>query len=595
MKAKDLRKKFLQFFEEKGHAVIKSSSLVPENDPTTLFITAGMHPLVPFLLGEPHPAGTKLVDVQKCVRTGDIDEVGDEVHLTFFEMLGNWSLGEYFKQDAIKYSFEFLTGDQWLNLPMEKLAVSVFAGDDDAPFDEEAYTLWSSLGFADPRIAKLGKKDNWWGPAGQSGPCGPDTEMFFWTGEDDAPETFDPENELWVEIWNDVFMEYNKQLDGTLEPLAKKNVDTGMGLERVSAILQGKAGCYDTELFAPLFAKLSEVSGKPVDTADRSQRIIVEHIRAATFMMSDGVVPSNTDQGYVLRRLIRRAVNEARKLELTKPFSCQLSEIVIADYGDFYHELVRNRDQILQELQAEEEQFARTLETGLKKFNKLVGSIPEHVTNKKISGKNAFHLYDTYGFPLELTVELADELSIEVDVKGFEKAFKKHQELSRKGAEDKFKGGLADDSVQTARLHTATHLLHQALKNVLGDHVAQRGSNITKDRLRFDFSHSAKMTPEERAEVERVVNEQIALNQTVGCADMSVEEATAQGAIGLFEDRYGELVHVYSMGDFSMEICGGPHAAATGELGVFKIKKEESSSRGVRRIKAVLLSASESK
>lgn len=592
MEASELRNKFLGFFKERGHAVIDSASLVPENDPTCLFTTAGMHPLVPYLMGEGHPAGSRVTNVQKCVRTGDIEEVGDDVHLTFFEMLGNWSFGDFFKKEAINWSYEFLTGADTLNLPVEKLAVSVFAGDEDAPFDEEAYSLWSGLGFPEGRIAKLGKKDNWWGPAGQTGPCGPDTEMFYWVGAEPAPETFDPENKLWVEIWNNVFMQYNKTADGAFVPLKQTNVDTGMGLERVTAILQGKTTPYETVLFTPLFEKLGELATEEVDTSNISARIIVEHIRSATFMLADGVVPGNVDQAYVLRRLIRRSVNEARKLGVEGPFASAIADVVIEHYGDFYTKLVRDRDIIVDELQREEQQFKTTLEKGLKEFTKMINSIPPHIQKKVVGGRKAFNLYETYGFPLELTIEMAEAEGFTVDLPGYEKAFKKHQELSRKGAEQKFKGGLADDSEQSSNLHTATHLLHQALRDVLGDHVAQKGSNITADRLRFDFTHPEKMTPEQVKAVEDLVNEQIKLKLPISFVNVTVEEAKSQGAIGLFEAKYGEIVKMYSIGDFSLEICGGPHAPTTANLGVFKIKKEQSSSRGVRRIKAVLIPAS---
>ncbi len=589
MKAKELRKKYIEFFTSKNHKEIKSAPLVPENDPTVLFTTAGMHPLISYLLGEKHPSGTKLVSAQKCVRTGDIEEVGDPVHLTFFEMLGNWSLGEYFKEDAIKYSFEFLTSPEYLNFSLDNLAVTVFAGDDDAPFDEEAYNIWRELGMPVSRIAKLGKKDNWWGPAGLTGPCGPDTEMFYWTGEGDAPKDYDPNNKLWVEIWNDVFMQYNKTEDGNFEPLAQKNVDTGMGLERVTAILQGKASCYDTELFIPLFEKLDEIRG--VDTPksrNDSERIIVEHLRTATFMMGDGIVPGNVDQAYVLRRLIRRAIREGKKLDISEIWTTKMAQVVIDEYSDVYKELSRNADKILEEFDVEEKQFQQTLEKGTREFEKLIEKVPAHIQKKVVSGKKAFYLYETYGFPLELTIEMAQEKGFEVDIKGYEKAYKKHQELSRKGAEKKFKGGLADNSKATSALHTATHILHQALREVLGDHVAQKGSNITAERLRFDFSHPEKMTPEQKAEVTKIVNDKIAENLVVTCEEMSVEEAKNQGAIGLFGDKYDEVVKVYSIGDFSKEICGGPHSENTGELISFKIKKEESSSRGVRRIKGLI-------
>jgi alanyl-tRNA synthetase len=589
MQAKELRQKYLDFFVSKGHAVIKSAPLIPDNDPTVLFTTAGMHPLVPFLMGEKHPLGTRLVDYQKCIRTGDIDDVGDAVHLTFFEMLGNWSLGDYFKKEAIEFSFEFLTSSEWLNISVENLAVSVFAGDDDAPFDEEAYQIWRGLGIADSRIARLGKKDNWWGPAGQTGPCGPDTEMFYWTGEGKAPEKFDSKDNRWVEIWNDVFMQYNKTAKGVFEPLKQCNVDTGMGLERVSAILQGKSSAYETELFLPLFAKLDELRQiKTPAERNNSERIIVEHIRAAVFIMADGISPGNVDQAYVLRRLIRRAIREARKLDYKGEFTASIAQVVIDNFADVYPELGANASRIIEDFTAEEKQFAQTLEKGTREFEKLISKVPEHIQKKVVSGKKAFFLYETYGFPLELTEEMAAEHGFEVDKEGFEKAFEKHQEMSRKGAEQKFKGGLADNSEATSKLHTATHLLHKALRMVLGDHVAQMGSNITADRLRFDFSHPEKMTREQLDEVEKIVNEVIERELSISCREMTVEEAKKEGAIGLFGDRYGDIVKVYTVGDFSKEICGGPHAANTKELGRFKIKKEESSSRGVRRIKAVL-------
>lgn len=587
--ANELRRKYIEFFVGHGHAEIKSAPLVPENDPTVLFTTAGMHPLVPFLLGEKHPAGSRLTDYQKCLRTGDIDEVGDEVHLTFFEMLGNWSLGDYFKKEAINWSFEFLTGEKWLNLPLNMLAVSVFAGDEDAPFDQEAHDIWFGLGMPEARIARLPKKDNWWGPAGQTGPCGPDTEMFYWTGPAPAPETFDPKDRRWVEIWNDVFMQYNKTADGTYVPLAQKNVDTGMGLERVTAILQGKTTCYETELFAPLFAAIAELTGEAAPQKTRGGRIIAEHMRASTFLMSDGVRPGNVDQAYVLRRLIRRSIREARKFGVQDLFTAKLATVLIDQYGELYPNLATERETILAELEQEEKQFASALEKGTREFNKVVDGFPAHVERKVISGRKAFYLYETYGFPVELTVEMAAERGFTVDEAGFQEAYEKHQELSRAGAEQKFKGGLADNSAATARLHTATHLLHKALRQVLGDHVGQAGSNITADRLRFDFTHGDRVTPEQLAEVEQIVNEAIRRDLPITVEEMAVDAAKASGAIGLFGDRYGATVKVYSIGDFSKEICGGPHASHTGELGRFEIKKEESSSRGVRRIKAVLL------
>ena len=589
MKAKELRAKYIEFFKENGHAEIKSAPLIPDNDPTVLFTTAGMHPLVPYLLGEKHPLGTRLTDYQKCIRTGDIEEVGDPVHLTFFEMLGNWSLGDYFKVESIGYSFDFLTNERWLNIPLDRLAFTVFAGDEDAPFDEEAFNEWRKHGVSEKRIAKLPKKDNWWGPAGETGPCGPDTEIFYWTGPLPTPEVFDPSDKRWVEIWNNVFMQYFKNAEGKFEPLKQQNVDTGMGVERVTAILQGKASCYDTEIFAPLFAKLDELRGieTPAERT-RSERIIVEHMRAATFIMGDGVTPGNVDQAYVLRRIIRRAIREAMKLGLNKSFTVAMAQVVIDNYKDVYSELAVNEKIILEEFEREERQFAATLNRGTREFEKLIARVPAHIERKVISGKNAFELYETYGFPIELTVEMAAEKGFTVDMEGYQKAFEKHQERSRQGAEQKFKGGLADHSDETARLHTATHMLHKALRIVLGDHVAQKGSNITAERLRFDFSHPDKMTPEQIAEVQKIVNEQIQRELPVICEEMTVDEARAAGAIGLFGDKYGERVKVYSIGDYSKEICGGPHAQNSKDLGEFIIQKEESSSRGVRRIKAII-------
>jgi alanyl-tRNA synthetase len=589
MTAKELRRKYIDFFKSKKHAEIKSAPLIPENDPTVLFTTAGMHPLVPYLMGEKHPLGKRLVNYQKCIRTGDIEEVGDMVHLTFFEMLGNWSLGDYFKKEAIEFSFEFLTSPEWLGLPIEKLAVTVFQGDDDAPFDDEAFEKWKSLGFSEKKIGKLPKKDNWWGPAGQTGPCGPDTEMFFWTGNETPPEVFDSENKLWVEIWNDVFMQYNKTAEGTYVPLEQPNVDTGMGVERVTAILQGKASCYETELFLPLFEKLDEIRGAsaPAERGD-TERIIADHVRTAVFMIADGVVPGNVDQPYVLRRIIRRTILKGRDLGIDNSFIPQIAEVVVKNYSEIYPELAEHATIINEELRREEEQFARTLEKGIKEFNKLMSRVPDHIQHKVISGKNAFNLYDTHGLPMELTEEMAAQNGFTVDRKGYEKAFKKHQELSRKGAEQKFKGGLADDSEKTAELHTATHLLHQALRQVLGSHVAQKGSNITAERLRFDFSHPEKMTKEEIEQVENLVNKAIMEQLPIKYEEMNIEEAKKTGAIGLFIDKYGDRVKVYSIGNFSKEICGGPHCENTKILGKFKIRKEESSSRGIRRIKAVL-------
>jgi alanyl-tRNA synthetase len=502
-------------------------------------------------------------------------------------MLGNWSLGDYFKEGAITYSFEFLT--QVLQIPIAKLYISCYAGDETVPRDEEAAKIWMSLGIPADHIQFLGREHNWWGPAGETGPCGPDTEMFI-----ELKPACGPNCDLnckcgrFVEIWNDVFMQYNKNHDGSYEPLAQKNVDTGMGLERVTAIMQGKKSCFETEIFQPLLQKLGEICGKTDLHTERSGRIVVEHLRTSTFLIGDGVHPGNVDQGYVLRRLIRRAIREGRKLGINEPFCAKIAEVVIANYGTVYPGLAANRDDILASLTEEEIRFAETLEHGTVEFQKLIDRIPAHVQNKVIAGRKAFDLYQTYGFPLELTVEMAAEKGFSVDESGFHEAYKKHQELSRAGAEQKFKGGLADNSDATSALHTATHLLHAGLRKVLGEHVAQAGSNITAERLRFDFSHPDKMTPEQIQAVEDFVNAAIAAKVDVICQEMSVEKAKEGGAIGLFEAKYGELVKVYNIPGWSCEICGGPHAGNTGTMGRFKIQKEESSSRGVRRIKAVL-------
>lgn len=581
--AKEIRAKYLQFFEKKGHAILPSASLVPENDPSVLFTTAGMHPLVPYLMGEKHPRGVRLVDVQKCLRTDDIDEVGDNTHCTFFEMLGNWSLGDYFKEESIQFSFQFLTEE--LQIPLSRLAVTCFAGDETAPKDITSYEQWLKLGIPEARIAFLGKKDNWWPAGGKNpGPQGPDTEIFYWTGKEEAPLAFDPENKLWVEIWNNVFMEFNRTPDGAYQPLKQKNVDTGMGLERTTAILQGKATMYETDLFVPLIEKIRSLATNQNTT---SERIIAEHIRATMFLLVDHVRPSNVDQGYILRRLIRRAVRHGRKMGIQGNFLEKLGALVLAQYQDAYPEMMKQPIVLLQALQDEEEQFNKTLENGLKQFRKLEIQLTEAGV-KQISGEQAFHLYDTFGFPIEITKELASEIGFSVDEQGFAESFKKHQDLSRQGSEQKFAGGLADHSDESKMLHTATHLLHQALRTVLGEHVEQRGSNITSERLRFDFPHDKPMTPEEKAKVEAIVNEQIKRDLSVSWQEMSVDEAKKNGAIGIFEDRYGDTVKVYTMGDFSKEICGGPHVEHTGQLQAFKILKEESSSKGIRRIKAVI-------
>ena len=587
----ELRSMFLKFFKDHGHAVISSASVIPENDPTVLFTTAGMHPLVPYLMGAKHPAGKRLTDVQKCVRTGDIDDVGDFSHLTFFEMLGNWSLGDYFKEQMIPWSWEFLTSPEYLGLPKDRLAFSVFAGDADCPRDEESAQLWRNCGVADDHIFFLPKENNWWGPAGITGPCGPDTEMFIITDKEPCGPNCSPACSCgrYLEIWNDVFMQYNKKADGTFEPLEQKNVDTGMGLERTICVLNGKKSVYETDLFADILKKISELSGKEYGSDEmtiRAFRIIADHMRTATFIMGDdrGVSPSNVDQGYVLRRLIRRAVRYGMGIGMPEGFTGEVAKVIIEQYKDVYPELKRNEAFVLEQLSLEESRFARTLKQGNREFEKLV----EKVQDGQIDGVSAFHLYDTYGFPVEMTEELARERGLTVDMDGFHDCFRRHQATSQAGAEQRFKGGLADHSEQSARLHTATHLLHAALRKVLGPEVAQKGSNITAERLRFDFSFGRKMTKEELAEVERLVNEAIGSHTPVTCEEMTVAQAKEQGAIGLFESKYGEKVKVYTMGPYSKEICGGPHAQNTGDLVSFKIKKEESSSAGVRRIKAII-------
>lgn len=589
--SKDLRSLYLNFFAEKGHAVIRSASLIPENDPTVLFTTAGMHPLTPYLLGQKHPAGNRLTDVQKCVRTGDIDEVGDASHCTFFEMLGNWSLGDYFKKEAIHWSYEFLTSEKYLGIPKERLAVSVFAGDDDAPRDEESADIWMECGLKPEQIFYLPKKNNWWGPAGITGPCGPDTEMFFDTGKPKCSDGCGPQCDCgkYLEIWNDVFMQYNKKEDGSFEPLRQKNVDTGMGLERTVCVINGLGSVYETDVFAGAIRCIESLSGKKYgidDETTRAIRIVADHVRTATFMLGDqiGVTPSNVDQGYVLRRLIRRAIRFMRSLGIGKGEMVKLAAHYVDFYAEVYPELAENRQKIMDELTKEEEKFSRALEQGTKEFERAAAK----AQNGVIDGQTAFRLYDTFGFPIEMTVEFAKEKGLAVDTEGFSEKFAEHQKKSQLGSEQRFKGGLADHSEKTTKLHTATHLLQAALRKVLGDEVAQKGSNITEERLRFDFSFSRPMTKEEIAETQKLVNEAIQRKMPITCEEMTVEEAKAQGAIGLFGDKYGEVVKVYTMGDFSKEICGGPHASNTGDLGEFVITKEQSSSSGVRRIKAEL-------
>ena len=582
MEARELKKKYFEFFREKGHKLISSASLIPEHDPTVLFTTAGMHPLVPYLMGEKHPLGKRLVDVQKCIRTGDIDEVGDASHLTFFEMLGNWSLGDYWKKDAIEWSFEFLASKKWLGLDKNKLYVTVFAGDEDAPRDEESAEIWKNSGIPEERIFYLPKKDNWWGPAGSTGPCGPDTEMFYDTGKEKCGKGCKPGCSCgkYFEVWNDVFMQYNKTKDGKYEPLKQKNVDTGMGVERTSAMLQGKKTVYEIETFAPIMEKI-QVESKEQNT--KSMRIIADHLRASAFILAEKAAPSNLDQGYVLRKLIRRSIRHFRLLGIEKEnFASEIAKIVIDIYKQDYAGLNENKNFILEELEKEEKKFKKTLETGLREFNKLIKQ------DSEITGKEAFILFSSYGFPWEMTQELAEEKGLKVDKSDFEKEFKRHQELSRAGAEKRFKGGLADSSEESKRLHTATHLLNEALRKVISKDIMQKGSNITPERLRFDFNFDRKLTAEEIKKVEDLVNREIKEARPVKKEEMSVEEAKKMRAQGVFEHKYAGRVSVYSVGDFSVEICGGPHVKNTEELGKFKIIKEESSAAGVRRIKAVL-------
>ena len=594
MTAEELKRLYIDFFEEKSHKEIPGASLIPENDPTVLFTTAGMHPLVPFLLGEEHPAGTRLVDVQKCIRTGDIDEVGDPTHLTFFEMLGNWSLGDYWKREAISWSYEFLTGQKWLGFDPDRLYITLYEGDDQVPADTESAEIWKEMGVSGDRIFFLGREDNWWGPAGKTGPCGPDTEMFIDTGAEPCGPDCRPGCGCgkYFEIWNDVFMQYNKTADGSYEPLARRNVDTGMGVERTVAMLQGAETVYEIPVFEPVLdgiRKLAGIDGTPEGDVLRSMRIIADHIRTSVHILGDdlGVPPSNLDQGYVLRRLIRLAIRHGRRLGIEEPFTHLLAKKAIDAESEGYPGLSHNREFILEEMAAEEERFAKTLRDGLREFEKKLPNLLKN-PHKVVPGRIAFRLYDTYGFPVEFTRDLAAEHGLSVDMDGYRKAFQKHRELSKKGAEKRFRGGLADDSEMVTKLHTATHLLHQALRTVLGDHVEQRGSNITAKRLRFDFSHPSKMTQEELQEVEALVNEMIEADMPVECHQKELDEALEEGAIGLFKDKYGEKVKVYRIGEFSLEICGGPHVERTGELGRFRILKEKSSSRGVRRIRAVL-------
>ena len=607
MTANELRQKYLEFFASKGHAIIPSAPVVPENDPTTLFITAGMHPLVPYLMGEKHPHGTRLTNSQKSIRTIDIDEVGDRTHHTFFEMLGNWSLGDYFKREALSWSWEFLTSPDWLALDKNRLACSVFEGDADAPFDQEAFDIWKGLGMPEKRIAKLPKKNNWWGPAGETGPCGPDSEMFYWIGDaDKVPDSFNDDNDLWVEIWNDVFMQFNKNAEGKYEKLAQQNVDTGMGLMRVLTAINGLDDNYRTELFWPLIQKIEELSGKKYDAEEnmKPMRIIADHVKAAVFIIADGVEPSNTERGYVLRRLIRRAVRQGHILDIKENFITKVAKVVQEIYGEVYPEILD--DNIMVALEGEENKFRKTLEHGLSETHKIAGTLRVGDATSEISADNVklipgdkntvadelFRLYSSFGFPLELSMEEFKKDGIDVDsetVDLFLEKLKKHQELSRTASAGMFKGGLADTRTETTELHTAAHLMLAGLRKVLGDGVHQKGSNINGERLRFDFSHAEKMTDEQKKLVEDYVNSAITAKMPVELTEMSLDAARESGAEGAFENKYGEVVKVYKIEGFSNEICGGPHVANTGDIhGTFKIKKEESSSAGVRRIKAVL-------
>ncbi|MCM1438078.1 MAG: alanine--tRNA ligase [Roseburia sp.] len=594
--SESLRKMYLDFFKSKGHAVIASASLIPENDPTVLFTTAGMHPLVPYLLGEKHPAGKRLCDVQKCVRTGDIDEVGDSSHCTFFEMLGNWSLGDYFKDEMIPWSFEFLTSPDYLGIPVEDIAITCFAGDDDCPRDTESAEKWLACGILPDNIYFLPKSGNWWGPAGTTGPCGPDTEMHIIRNHAEADklssEQFDDAPRgTFLEIWNDVFMQYNKNEQGKYEPLKQRNVDTGMGLERTLCILNGKDSVYETDIFEKAIAKIEELTGHTYNEnaeTTKAFRVVLDHVRTATFMLGDtkGIVPSNTDQGYILRRIIRRAVRFGRVIGLPQGALNEISKTIVEKYAAIYPELVANSAKIEEELNKEEAKFLKTLSQGIKEFEKVAALLS---AGGAVDGVTAFHLYDTYGFPVEITVEMAAEKGLKVDVDGYNKAFCEHQEKSRAGSEQKFACGLADHKEETTCLHTATHLLHAALKKVCSEDINQKGSNITEERLRFDFNFSRKLTPEEVKAVEDMVNGVIKADLPVVMREMPLEQAKEEGFTGLFESKYGEVVKTYSIGDFSKEICGGPHAGRTGLLGTFKIAKQENVSAGVKRIKAVLI------
>ena len=583
----NIREKYISFFESKGHKQIPSAPVVPENDPSVLFNTAGMQPLVPYLMGEHHPYGTRLCDYQKCMRTNDLDEVGDTTHHTFFEMLGNWSLGDYFKEESISWSFEFLT--KVLKVPVEKLAVTVFKGNDIVAPDDESANIWRKMGLTDKRIKYLGEDDNWWPNMELTGPCGPDTEIFYFSTDEELPEEFDPEDDRWVEIWNNVFMQYNHNADGTFTELPKKNVDTGMGLERITAVLEGVSDNYMSSIWKDVIEKIEEISSLPYKGNEKAMRIIADHIRSAVFISADpsGIKPSNTDQGYILRRLIRRAIRYAKKLEIdiNSNWEEEIANLIIDKYKKYYVELEENRQVVIEVLKSEKIKFNKTLEKGLKEFEKIASKID----NGKMDKDNAFRLYDTFGFPIELTVELASEMGIKVDEEGFKEKFKAHQEKSRAGSKEKFKGGLASTGETETQYHTATHLLNAALKVIVGKDVHQRGSNITSERMRFDFSCDHKLTDEEKQKVEELVNKWIDAGYDVVKQEMSKDEALKSGAECMFIERYPDIVTVYSIGDVSSELCGGPHVENTSKIPHIKIKKEEAVSAGVRRIKAVFV------
>lgn len=583
MTARELKKKYIDFFVKRGHKLLPNASLIPEDDPTTLFISAGMQPLVPYLLGEAHPLGKRLVSLQKCLRTGDIEEVGNVFHNTFFEMLGNWSLGDYWKKESLTWSYEFLT--KILGLNPKRFHVTIFKGDETAPRDEEAEKIWLSLGISKERIYPLPKEDNWW-EAGETGPGGPDSEIFYDIGKPACGPDCRPGDNCgrFFEMWNNVFMQFNRKEDGTYESLKQKNVDTGMGVERTTAVLEGKDDIYQTELFSTLINQIEELSSKKYQGDNQKPiRIIADHLRAATFAIGDGVVPSNVEAGYIVRRLIRRAIRYGRALQVNKPFLNGIAKEVIKQYSDEYSYLEKNKYEIIRELTLEEGRFNKTLERGLKEFKKIRNKLAH---GGKISGKEAFFLYETFGFPLELTQELAKEHSLTVDVLEFSRALERHRKISRAGMETKFAGGLADHSAAVTKLHTTTHLLHQALRDVLGTHVRQVGSNITPERLRFDFTHPKKLSELEIKRIERLVNEQIKADLPVKMEMMSLEEAKKIGALAFFVEKYGGKVKIYSIGDYSKEVCGGPHVSSTGKIGSVKIVKEKAIGAGRRRIYA---------